>query len=105
MIARSPVMMKETPAIVRQQRQESPYVCSACGAVSLKKAFELMRKPGTRLVKMFTRASPEGFAHYVLPGGYVSSATAEKIKQHPLVYASKDGLFPGHDQTWRLGDG
>ena len=72
--------------------------------VSLKKAFELMRKPETRLVKMFTRASPEGFAHYVLPGGYVSSATAEKIKQHPLVHASKDGLFPGHDQTWRLGD-
>jgi hypothetical protein len=72
--------------------------------VSLKKAFELMRRPGTRLVKMFTQASPEGFAHYVTPGGYVSSATAEKIKQHPLVYASKDGLFPGHDQTWRLGD-
>src|SRR5262245_6091669 len=73
--------------------------------VSLKKALELMRKPETRLVKMFTKASPEGFAHYVLPGGYVSSATAEKIKQHPLVHASKDGLFPGLDQTWRLGDG
>jgi len=51
---------------------------------------------------MFTRASPEGFAHYVILGGLVSPATAEKIKQHPLVRACKDGLFPGLDQTWRL---
>src|SRR5262249_22369375 len=63
--------------------------------VSLKKAFELMRKPETRLVKMFTKASPEGFAHYVLPGGYVSSATAEKIKQHPLYTLLKTDCSPG----------
>jgi hypothetical protein len=71
--------------------------------IGLKRALQLMRKPETRLVKMFTQRSHEGFAHYVIPGGYVGSATAEKIKQHPLVWASKDGLFPGHDQTWRLG--
>jgi hypothetical protein len=67
--------------------------------IGQKKALEMMRKPGTRLAKQFTRASPEGFAHYIIPGGLVSSATAEKIKQHPLVHASKDGLFPGLDQN------
>jgi hypothetical protein len=71
--------------------------------IGLKKALELMRKPETRLVKMFTDASREGFAHYVIPGGLVGPTTAEKIKKHPLVHASKDGLFPDHDQTWRLG--
>ena len=72
--------------------------------LSQKKALEQMHKSGTILAKMFTRASPEGFAHYVILGGLVSPATAEKIKQHPLVRACKDGLFPGLDQTWRLGD-
>ena len=71
--------------------------------IGLKRALELMRRPGTCLAKMFTGASPEGFAHYIVPGGTVSAETAEKIKAHPLVWASKDGLFPGHDQTWRLG--
>jgi hypothetical protein len=70
---------------------------------SLQKALELMRRPGTRLVKMFTNASPEGYAHYIVPGGIVSADTAAKIKAHPLVMASKDGLWPGQDQTWRLG--
>jgi hypothetical protein len=64
----------------------------------------MMRQPGTRLVKMFTNGSREGFAHYLVPGGYVTPDTAEKIKQHPLVRASEDGLFPNQDQTWRLGD-
>lgn len=72
-------------------------------AVGLKKALELMRQPGTRLVRMYTDKAPDGFAHYLVPGGYVEPSTAEKIKDHPLVCASEDGLFPGHDQTWRLG--
>ena len=71
--------------------------------IGLKKALDMMRRRGTCLAKMFTDASPEGFAHYIVPGGPVSAETAEKIKAHPLVSASKDGLFPGHDQTWRLG--
>ena len=71
--------------------------------IGLKKALELMRRPGTRLVKMFTSASPDGHAHYIVPGGLVGPATAEKIKQHPLVRGSEDGLFPSQDQTWQLG--
>ena len=72
-------------------------------SIGLKKALDLMRVPGTRLVKMHTDASPEGFAHYIVPGGPVAREVAEKIKQHPLVISSKDGLWPGHDQTWQIG--
>jgi hypothetical protein len=72
-------------------------------SIGIKRAMDLMRVNNARLVKMFTNASPEGFAHYIVPGGLVDPATAEKIKHHPLVTESKDGLFPGHDQTWRIG--
>ena len=72
-------------------------------AIGLNKALDMMRRPGTRLVKMFSDAVPAGFAHYIVPGGYVTPETAAKIKAHPLVRCSHDGLFPGQDQTWRLG--
>lgn len=71
--------------------------------IGFKKAIDIMRKPGTRLIRMRQDAALDGFAHYVVPGGYVSADTAQKIKDHPQVFAGKDGLFPGHDQTWRLG--
>lgn len=69
-------------------------------AIGLKKAMDLMHRTGTRLVKM--RSTGEGFSYYLVPGGYVEPSTAEKIKSHPYVQALDDGLFPGHDQTWRL---
>jgi hypothetical protein len=72
-------------------------------AIGLKKAMEMMHRHGTRLVQMHTDSSPDGLAHYVIPGGYVEPDVAEKIKSHPLVRAGEDGLFPGHDQTWRMG--
>jgi hypothetical protein len=40
--------------------------------------------------------------YFVVPGGPVEHAVADKIKAHPLVRAGEDGLFPGHDQTWRM---
>jgi hypothetical protein len=72
-------------------------------SVGFKRAMEAMRKHGTRLVRMHSNASPDGFAHYVIPGGYVEPDVAEKIKRHPSVTAGEDGLFPGCDQTWRMG--
>jgi len=72
--------------------------------IGLKKALDMMRLPGRRLIKTYSNRLPEGFAHYISPGGYVEPETAEKIKAHPLVHASHDGLFPGQDQTWKLGD-
>jgi hypothetical protein len=71
--------------------------------ISLNRALDMMRRPGTRLVKMYTNAAREGFAHYIVPGGYVAPEIADKIKAHPLVRCSHDGLFPGQDQTWKLG--
>jgi hypothetical protein len=71
--------------------------------LSFKKAIEAMRKNQARLVKMYSNVGHGGFVHFVVPGGYVEPGTAEKIKSHPLVCASHDGLFPNHDQTWRLG--
>jgi hypothetical protein len=71
-------------------------------SLNLNAALDLMRFDGARLIKMHTRASPNGVAHYVVPGGYVEPEVAEKIKEHPLVASSKDGLWPGHEQTWRM---
>jgi hypothetical protein len=59
------------------------------------RAVDLMRA-GARLCLMHNN---DGFIYYVVPGGPVTTETAEKIKQHPLVRAGRDGLLPGHDQT------
>jgi hypothetical protein len=70
-------------------------------AIGFRKAIDLMRLPGTRLIQQKTEV---GAVHYVVPGGYVSPATAQKIKDHPRVLTGRDGLWPGHEQTWRMAD-
>jgi len=67
--------------------------------LSYRRAVDRMRQPGTRLIKTH---GPHGHVHCVVPGGHVEPATAERLKKHPLVQAGMDGLFPGHEQTWRL---
>jgi hypothetical protein len=64
-----------------------------------RKAIDRMRQSGARLIKTHGAC---GYVHYVVPGGYVDPATAERLKKHPLVRAGEDGLFPGHTQTWRV---
>lgn len=71
-------------------------------SVGLKKAMNPMQRTDTRLVRMHTGSSPDGYAHYLIPGGYVEPDVAEKIKKHNGVIAGNDGLFPSHDQTWRM---
>ena len=39
---------------------------------------------------------------FIIPGGQVTDVVADRIKQHPTVVGQKDGLFPHHDQTWRM---
>ena len=70
----------------------------AMKTISYLRAIDRMRG-GARLIKLHTG---NGFARYVVPGGEVTTVTAEKIKEHPLVRGGKDGLFPGHDQTWMI---
>jgi hypothetical protein len=36
------------------------------------------------------------------PGGPVTEATAEAIKQHPQVRGSEDALFQGMHQSWSI---
>lgn len=67
-----------------------------------KKALEAMSRAGTRLVKMREERSPSGFAYYLVPGGYIDPAVADKLRSHPYCRANEDGLFPGHDQTWTM---
>jgi hypothetical protein len=70
--------------------------------MTLKKAMDCMHRIGTCMVKMRAAESPDGFAYYLVPGGRVSTEIADKIKARPDVSAGSDGLFPGHDQTWRI---
>ena len=71
----------------------------ASGRLTYERAIEAMRRPSTRLVRMHG-GSAGGF--YVVPSGPVENAVAAKIMEHPFVRGSADGLFPGHDQTWRM---
>jgi hypothetical protein len=63
------------------------------------KAIDRMRT-GSRLLHM--HGSRSAYHWYVTPGGPVTDAVASEIKSHPAVVGAKDGLFPGHDQTWRM---
>ena len=65
--------------------------------LSTKRALDLMRT-GSRLVHMHGTNQ----RWFVEPGGAVTDAVAGEIRNHPSVIAQKDGLFPHHDQTWRM---
>ena len=44
----------------------------------------------------------EGEYYYLIPGGRIELALAAKIKEHPQVMVGRDGMWPGHEQTWRI---
>ena len=56
-------------------------------------------RTGSRLVHMHVKLGP---SWYIIPGGPVADAIAEKLRTHPAVIGGEDGLFPGLDQTWRM---
>jgi hypothetical protein len=68
-------------------------------ALSEDKALNRMRT-GSTLIHM----SPDryNYSWFVVPGGPVKNEVADRIKRHPAVVAGKDGLWPRHDQTWRM---
>jgi hypothetical protein len=73
------------------------------GSLKYDAAIEALRKPDARLVRLNNGRAPGGyFVTGVRGGGHVDDAVAAKIMKHPLVRGGKDGLFPGHDQTWRM---
>jgi hypothetical protein len=64
-------------------------------------AINLMRRAGVRLLRAH---GPSGgfFVVGTGCGGRVDDQVAAKIQAHPFVRGAKDGLWPGHDQTWRM---
>jgi hypothetical protein len=72
-------------------------------ALGLKRATELMRQEGHRLMLMHTNQSSNGVAYYVVPGGYIEPDDAKKIIERPDVQPYDDGLFPGCTQSWKMG--
>lgn len=67
-----------------------------------RKAEDMLRLPGHRLMLMHTNGG-DGECYYIVPGGPVEREVAEKIIARADAHASSDGLFPGCNQTWRLG--
>jgi hypothetical protein len=58
---------------------------------------------GSTLVHMSPNPNkPADYRWFVVPGGPVKSEVAERIKEHPGVVSGKDGLWPNHDQTWKM---
>lgn len=70
--------------------------------LGIKRALEMMAKPGAFLMKMHTNDSPNGRVFYVVPGGYVNPGDAEKILRRNDVQPCNNGLFPNCDQSWKL---
>jgi hypothetical protein len=68
------------------------------GALTYEAAITCMRRPETRLVRMHGWRG----GYYVVPGGRVDDQVATQIMNDPYVRSGRDGLFAGHDQTWRL---
>ena len=67
---------------------------------SEKLALDYLRDGGV-LVHMHSHGATEK-QWFVVPGGAVEDQTADRIKQRPDVIGQRDGLWPNHDQTWRM---
>ena len=73
--------------------------------LTLNKALDLLRQPGARMVMTNGDGDERNRSEYwITPACIrVPPAIAHKIKNHPQVIAGKDGIWPDHDQTWRIG--
>ena len=71
--------------------------------LSLEKVLHLLRKPDARLVRLHSNNGGAGF--YVWPrGGRVSDEVAQLLLGRNDIQPYGSGLFPGHPQSWRLGN-
>ena len=71
--------------------------------LSLEKALHLLRKPDVRLVRLHSNNGGAGF--YIWPGGgRVPNDVAHLLLERNDVQPYDSGLFPGHPQSWRLGN-
>jgi hypothetical protein len=71
--------------------------------LGLEKVLHLLRKPDARLVRLHSNNGGAGF--YVWPrGGRVSDEVAQLLLKRDDIQPYDSGLFPGHPQSWRLGN-
>src|SRR5262245_47281757 len=71
--------------------------------LSLEKALHLLRKPDVRLVRLHSNNGGAGF--YVWPGGgRVPDEVAQQLLGRRDIQPYDSGLFPGHPQSWPLGN-
>jgi hypothetical protein len=66
------------------------------------KALNRMRTGSTLIHTSPRPDKPRDYQWFVVPGGPVKPEVADRIKAHPAVVGQADGLWPGHDQTWRM---
>jgi hypothetical protein len=67
------------------------------------RALDLLRGPDARLVRLHSNNGAAGF--YIWPrGNRVSDEVARSLLERDDVQPYDSGLFPGHPQSWRLGD-
>jgi hypothetical protein len=75
--------------------------------LTMRKAIELLRLPGARLMKMHNGHS--GQDYFVMPGsnryagGRVDNYDAQQIIMRQDVYVLDPGLFNGDPQSWGIG--
>ena len=71
--------------------------------LSLEKVLHLLRKPDARLVRLHSNNGGAGF--YVWPnGGHVSNEVVQLLLGRNDIQPYGSGVFPGHPQSWRLGN-
>jgi hypothetical protein len=69
----------------------------------LEKAIHLLRQPDAKLVRLHANNGTGGF--YIWPrGGRVSDEVPQLLLGRNDVQPYDNGLFPGHAQSWRLGN-
>jgi hypothetical protein len=70
--------------------------------LKLHQALDLLRRKDARMVQT-NGQNGNRTEYWMWPACVrIEPKLAEAIKLHPQVIGSKDGMWPGHDQTWRM---
>ena len=71
--------------------------------LSLEKVLHLLCKPDARIVRLHSNNGEARF--YVWPnGGHVSNEVVQLLLGPNDIQPYGSGVFPGHPQSWRLGN-
>jgi hypothetical protein len=71
--------------------------------LTMLQALHQLKQPGARLIRLHT--ARDGCEFWITPATRVPDELAAQLQRHPYIRAGEDGLWPGHDQTWRWESG